>query len=132
MQFEFARYQMKALLIEDNLVLATITGRSLQALRFTHVDVAHDGEEALRFLREQIYDVILVDWMLPKSSGLDIVRCIRASRDHASTPIIMTTGKNERQDIIKAMQTGVDAYLVKPISPTLLKERIDKVLAAAR
>ena len=132
MQFAFARFQMKALLIEDNLVLATITGRSLQALRFSHVDVAHDGEEALRFLRDQKYDVILVDWMLPKTSGLEIVRCIRASRDHASTPIIMTTGKNERQDIIKALQTGVDAYLVKPISPTVLKERIDKVLAAAR
>lgn len=132
MQFAFARFQMKALLIEDNLVLATITGRSLQALRFSHVDVAHDGEEALRFLREQKYDVILVDWMLPKTSGLEIVRCIRASRDHASTPIIMTTGKNERQDIIRALQTGVDAYLVKPISPTVLKERIDKLLAATR
>lgn len=123
---------MKALLIEDNLVLATITSRSLQALRFSHVDVAHDGDEALRFLREQKYDVILVDWMLPKSSGLDIVRCIRGSRDHASTPIIMTTGRNERQDIIRALQTGVDAYLVKPISPRILKEHIDKVLSISR
>lgn len=123
---------MKALLIEDNLVLATITSRSLQALRFTLVDVAHDGEEALRFLSRQKYDVILVDWMLPKSNGLDIVRCIRASKDHAATPIIMTTGKNERQDIIRAVQSGVDAYLVKPISPNVLKERIDKLLATPR
>lgn len=120
---------MKALLIEDNLVLAAITSRSLTALRFSHVDVAHDGEEALRFLSRQKYDIILVDWMLPKGNGLDIVRCIRASRDHAHTPIIMTTGKNEREDIIQAVRTGVDAYLVKPISPSVLKDRIDKVLA---
>lgn len=122
---------MKALLIEDNLVLATITSRSLQALRFTHVDVAHTGEEALRFLARQRYNVILVDWMLPKTSGLEIVKCIRASKDHQNTPVIMTTGKNERKDILKALQSGVDSYLVKPISPQVLKERIDKVLEAA-
>ncbi len=119
---------MKALLIEDNLVLATITSRSLQALRFNHVDVAHNGEEALKFLTRQKYNVILVDWMLPKTSGLEIVKCIRASKDHHNTPIIMTTGKSERQDIIKALKSGVDSYLVKPISPQVLKERIDKVL----
>lgn len=120
---------MKALLIEDNLVLATITSRSLQALRFTHVDVAHNGEEALKFLTRQKYHVILVDWMLPKTSGLEIVKAIRASKDHQNTPIIMTTGKSERQDIIKALQSGVDSYLVKPISPHVLKDRIDKLLA---
>lgn len=121
---------MKALLIEDNLVLATITSRSLQALSFAHVDVAHTGEEALRFLTRQKYNVILVDWMLPKTNGLEIVRCIRASKDHQDTPVIMTTGKNERQDIIKALQSGVDSYLVKPITPQVLKDRIDKVLAS--
>lgn len=120
---------MKALLIEDNLVLAAITSRSLQALCFTHVDVAHDGEDALRFLMRQKYDVILVDWMLPSTSGLEIVEAIRASKDHCDTPIIMTTGKNERQDIIQAMKSGVDSYLVKPISLQVLKSRIDKVLA---
>lgn len=121
---------MKALLIEDNLILATIMSRSLQALQFTHVDVAHNGEEALKYLMRQKYDVILVDWMLPKMSGLEIVKAIRASRDHRDTAIIMTTGKKERQDIIMALQSGVDSYLVKPISPQVLKDRIDKVLAA--
>lgn len=120
---------MKALLIEDNRVLASITSRSLKALRFTQVDVAHDGEDALRLLTRQKYDVILVDWMLPRANGLEIVRCIRASKDHGGTPIIMTTGKNEREDIIKALQSGVDSYLVKPISPQVLKDRIDQVLA---
>ena len=120
---------MRALLIEDNLVLATITSRSLKALRFTHVDVAHDGEEALKYLSKSKYNIILVDWMLPRTSGLEIVRCIKASKDHCNTPIIMTTGKNEKTDILKALQTGVDAYLVKPISPQVLRERIDKVLA---
>ena len=124
-----ARIQMNALLIEDNLVLAKITSRSLQAMHFANVDVAHDGDEALRFLSSQTYDLIVVDWMLPKASGLDIVRTIKASKEHASTPIIMTTGKNDRQDIVMALQSGVDAYLVKPISPAVLTERVGKVLA---
>ena len=120
---------MRALLIEDNLVIATITSRSLKALRFTEVDVAYDGEDALKYLSKQKYHIILVDWMLPRTSGLDIVRCIRASKDHCKTPIIMTTGKSDKKDILTALQTGVDAYLVKPISPQVLKERIDKLLA---
>jgi two-component system chemotaxis response regulator CheY len=98
-------------------------------MHFANVDVAHDGDEALRFLSSQTYDLIVVDWMLPKASGLDIVRTIKASKEHASTPIIMTTGKNDRQDIVMALQTGVDAYLVKPISPAVLTERVEKVLA---
>jgi len=124
-----ARIQMNALLIEDNLVLAKITIRSLEAMHFANVDVAHDGDEALRFLSSHTYDLIVVDWMLPKASGLDIVRTIKASKEHASTPIIMTTGKNDRQDIVMALQTGVDAYLVKPISPAVLTERVGKVLS---
>ncbi len=120
---------MNALLIEDNLVLAKITSRSLMALRFSNVDIAHDGEGALRYLSRETYDLIVVDWMLPKASGLDIVRCIRSSKNHADTPIVMTTGKNDRQDIVMALESGVDAYLVKPISPNVLTERIEKVLA---
>jgi DNA-binding response OmpR family regulator len=122
---------MKALLIEDNRVLATITGRSLKALRFSHVDIAHSGKEALEFLSRQTYHVILVDWMLPYGSGLDVVHCIRASKQHKDTPVIMTTGKREREDIIKALESGVNSYLVKPIRHKVLKERIDQILDAS-
>jgi len=125
----YARVQMTALLIEDNLVIAKITSRSLQVMNFSRVDVAYDGDEALRYLSQHVYDLIVVDWMLPNSSGLDIVRTIKASTEHASTPIIMTTGKNDHSDIVVALQSGVDAYLVKPVSPAVLMERVAKLLS---
>ena len=90
---------------------------------------AGDGEEALRRWRDDHPDLIILDWMLPRRSGLDVAREIRAAR--AATPIIMLTARNEEADVVLGLELGADDYLVKPVSLRQLAARIRAVLRRA-
>jgi DNA-binding response OmpR family regulator len=87
---------------------------------------AGDGAEALSRWREEHPDLIILDWMLPKRSGLDVAREIRTG--HAPTPIIMLTARNEEADVVLGLELGADDYLVKPVSLRQLVARIRAVL----
>ncbi|MCL2617335.1 MAG: response regulator transcription factor [Defluviitaleaceae bacterium] len=89
------------------------------------VDAAHDGEEALRLMRNTDYDLVLLDVMLPKLDGLEV--CQQA-REFTSVPIIMVTAKGEDMDKIMGLEFGADDYITKPFNIIELKARIKAIL----
>ncbi len=92
------------------------------------VTAADDAEGALQFLKTTLPDVILLDWMLPGMSGIDLCRRLRADKRYQPVPIIMLTARGEEQDRVTGLDTGADDYIAKPFSPRELVSRIRAVL----
>lgn len=105
---------MRVLVIEDETRLAA-TLRDLLELDGYAVDVCHDGESGLDNALSAIYDVILLDVMLPKLDGFTVLRRLRASGD--STPVLMLTARSEVSDKVQGLDCGADYYLTKPFEP---------------
>jgi len=112
---------MRLLVIEDELKLAAYLKRGLEADGHA-VDVAGDGEEGLWLARNQPYDVIVLDIMLPKRNGFLVCADLRGESNW--TPILMLTAKDGDFDIAEALDTGADDYLTKPFSFVVLSARI--------
>lgn len=92
------------------------------------VMAANDAEDALKYLKNALPDVILLDWMLPGMSGIDLCKRLRADRRYQPVPIIMLTARGEEQDRVAGLDTGADDYITKPFSPRELVSRIRAVL----
>ena len=112
---------MKLLLVEDSLQLNKALSTVLKRNSFI-VDSAFDGEEALLFLDQYTYDVIILEIMLPKVNGLEVLKTARAK--HIETPIIMLTAKSTTEDKIQGLDMGADDYLPKPFAVDELLARI--------
>ena len=112
---------MKLLLVEDSLQLNKALSTVLKRNSFI-VDSAFDGEEALLFLDQYTYDVVILDIMLPKINGLEVLKTARSK--HIETPIIMLTAKSTTEDKIQGLDMGADDYLPKPFVVDELLARI--------
>ena len=112
---------MKILLVEDSIQLNNALSTVLKRNSFI-VDSAFDGEEALMFIKQYTYDVIILDIMLPKINGLDVLKRARANK--IETPIIMLTAKSTTEDKIHGLDLGADDYLPKPFVVDELLARI--------
>ena len=89
---------------------------------------ADSAEEALRLVQDALPDLVLLDWMLPGLSGIELARRLRADKRTKSVPIIMLTAKVEEQDKLAGLDTGCDDYITKPFSPRELNARVKAVL----
>ena len=121
----------QVLVIEDEDALATLLQYNLEKEGYT-VAVASDGEDALIQAEETTPDLVLVDWMLPKVSGIEVCRRLRGRQETANVPIIMLTARGEETDRVRGLDTGADDYVVKPFSMTELFARIRAVLRRIR
>lgn len=119
---------MRFLVVDDSATMRRIVVNSLQRVGFTEVVEAADGADALEKLSG--IDFLITDWNMPKVSGAELTRAVRARDDCRSLPIIMVTARSVRDDILTAMEAGVDSYVVKPFTPQVLREKIDAVLAS--
>jgi DNA-binding response OmpR family regulator len=116
---------MRVLVVEDEPRLAASLRTGLEAEGFA-VDTAPDGGEALWFARENSYDVILLDIMLPVLNGYKVCEQLRAEKNW--TPIIMLTAKDGEWDPVEALDTGADDYVTKPFSFDVLLARVRSLL----
>ncbi|KCZ50692.1 phosphate regulon transcriptional regulator PhoB [Hyphomonas pacifica] len=96
------------------------------------VAIAADGEEALLMIEERAPDLLLLDWMLPKISGIEVCRRVRSGGTNPNLPIIMLTARGEESDRIRGLDTGADDYVTKPFSTTELMARVRAVLRRIR
>jgi len=119
------------LVVEDEEALATLLEYNLSKEKF-EVTLASDGEEALLKIEEQPPDLVVLDWMLPRVSGIEICRRIRAKPETKNLPIIMLTARSEEADRIRGLETGADDYLTKPFSTDELVARVRAVLRRIR
>ncbi|RZJ44741.1 MAG: phosphate regulon transcriptional regulatory protein PhoB [Brevundimonas sp.] len=119
------------LVMEDEDALATLLSYNLEKEGYKVV-VASDGEEGMLQIDERLPDLVLLDWMLPKLSGIEVCRRIRGRSETRNLPIIMLTARGEESDRIRGLDTGADDYLTKPFSMTELTARIRAVLRRIR
>ena len=119
------------LVVEDEDALATLLQYNLDKEGYD-VAVAGDGEEALLLAEERLPDLVVLDWMLPKVSGVEVCRRLRSRPETRNVPIIILTARGEETDRIRGLDTGADDYVVKPFSMTELTARIRAVLRRIR
>ncbi|MBE7216937.1 MAG: phosphate regulon transcriptional regulator PhoB [Caulobacteraceae bacterium] len=123
--------QPNVLVVEDEDALSTLLQYNLDKEGY-RVSVAADGEEALVMVDERQPDLVVLDWMLPKVSGVEVCRRLRSKAETRNLPIIMLTARAEESDRVRGLDTGADDYLTKPFSMTELTARIRAVLRRIR
>ncbi len=119
------------LVVEDEDALATLLQYNLEKEGYD-VALAQDGEEALILVDERLPDLVVLDWMLPKVSGIEVCRRLRSRAETRNVPIILLTARGEETDRIRGLDTGADDYVVKPFSMSELTARIRAVLRRIR
>jgi two-component system phosphate regulon response regulator PhoB len=119
------------LVVEDEEALATLINYNLGKEGY-RVVLCADGEEALILIDEKQPDIILLDWMLPTVSGIEVCRRLRQRAETRNVPIIMLTARGEENDRIRGLDTGADDYVVKPFSMSELTARVRAVLRRIR
>jgi two-component system phosphate regulon response regulator PhoB len=117
----------RILIVEDEEAQAEVLRYNFDREGFDPV-VVTDGDEALLAVEEQQPDLVLLDWMLPGTSGLSVCQSLRRRSATRSLPIIMLTARVEEGDRIRGLESGADDYVVKPYSPTELVARVRAVL----
>ncbi len=112
---------MRILIVEDEVRLAEALGQIMKEQKYM-VDIAYDGEAGFDYAMGDKYDVIVLDVMLPKQNGFDVVKKLRQNKN--STPVILLTARDEVADKINGLDSGADDYMTKPFEPEELLARI--------
>ncbi len=115
------------LVVEDEPAIQELITYNLQ-LAGHRVVCAETGEQAFSLIKHELPDLILLDWMLPGASGVDVARRLRAAERTKLVPIIMLTARTDERDKLLGLETGADDYITKPFSPRELIARIKAVL----
>jgi len=123
--------QPTILIVEDEPPLVELISYNLEKAGF-QAKIARDGDEAMLAVEEHKPDLVLLDWMLPYVSGIEICRRIRRNPDTRDLPIIILTARGEEDDRIRGLDAGADDYVVKPFSPSELVARVKAVLRRTR
>lgn len=121
----------RILIVEDEAALVTLLRYNLEREGF-EVFEARDGDEALVLADENPPDLILLDWMLPLTSGIEVCRQVRRRPELRNTPVIMLTARGEEADKIRGLDSGADDYVTKPFSPAELLARVRALLRRSR
>ena len=121
----------KLILVEDDLALAELLEYRFESEGY-EVRVTGDGDEALIFASEEVPDLVILDWMIEGTSGIEVCRRLRRDKATAHVPIIMLTAREAEDDRVRGLDTGADDYVTKPFSPRELLARVAAVLRRVR
>ena len=112
---------MRVLIVEDEVRLAEALGQILEEQKY-QAEIVHDGELGLDYAKSGLYDIIILDVMLPKKSGFEVVRELRAAK--IATPVLLLTARDEVADKVTGLDCGADDYMTKPFAPEELLARL--------
>jgi two-component system chemotaxis response regulator CheY len=121
---------MKFLVVDDSVTMRRIIVNSLQRIGYSNTVEAGDGQEALSAFDASV-GFVITDWNMPNMTGLEFARAVRARGEGKTVPILMVTTRSMREDILAAVEAGVNNYILKPFTPAVLKEKIDQVLSVS-
>jgi two-component system chemotaxis response regulator CheY len=125
-----AAASIRVLVVDDQMTMRALTRSALQQLGFSDIADAADGEEGLKVQVAKPAHLIISDYNMPKLDGLGFLRAVRGHPPIAKTAFIMLTGRADRDLVQRAVQFGVNNYIVKPFTAQQLKEKIEQVLGA--
>ena len=118
---------IKTLIVDDQQTMRSPIRTSLHAIGITNTREAPDGEEALKAMIASPTNLVITDFNMPKLDGLGLLRAVRAHGPLSKTAVIMLTGRADKEMVQRAVQFGVNNYLVKPFTTQTLKEKIEAV-----
>ncbi|MDG2521023.1 response regulator [Caulobacter segnis] len=118
---------ISVLVVDDQLTMRALVRNGLQQIGFRDTREAADGEEALKLVVAKPVNLIISDFNMPKMDGLALLRAVRAHPPISKTAFIMLTGRADRELVQRAVQFGVNNYLVKPFTVQVLREKIEQV-----
>lgn len=121
---------MKCLVVDDSATMRRIVVNALKTIGYADIVEAGDGQEALAKCDGSI-EMVITDWNMPTMGGLDLVKNLRGNPATAKVPILMVTTRSVKEDILQAVQAGVNSYILKPFTPQVLKEKLDQVTSGA-
>jgi len=119
---------IKILIVDDFSTMRRIVKNLLRQLGFNNIQEADDGTTALEQLKTDPVDLVISDWNMPKMTGLDLLKAIRGDDKLKKIPVLMVTAEARKENIVEAVQAGVNNYIVKPFTAETLKEKMEKVL----
>jgi two-component system chemotaxis response regulator CheY len=119
----------KVMVVDDSSVMRQIIKNNLKQLGFEFANLldAEDGEEALKKINEDEVDLVISDWNMPKMTGIDFLKAIRADGSLKELPFLMITSEADKEKIMQAVQAGVNQYIVKPFNANQLDEKIKEI-----
>ena len=118
---------MKVLVVDDFATMRRIVKGVLKQIGFSNIVEAEDGSAALEALKKEKVGLIVSDWNMPKMTGLDLLKAVRADEGLKATPFIMVTAEGQKENVIEAVKAGVSNYIVKPFTPETFSEKLEKV-----
>lgn len=119
---------MKRILIaEDEEILRMLIVDTLEVKDY-QIDEAGDGQEALTFLESNQYDLIILDYMMPVYTGLEIIQKVRLKEENSKSKILMLSAKSQQFDQEKVLKSGADYFMAKPFSPNQFLEKVEEIL----
>ena len=119
---------MKVLAVDDFPTMRRIVKTLLRQLGYNNVAEAEDGQVALAKLKQEKFDLVLLDWNMPRMTGLELLKAIRADDNLQNTPVVMITAEGGKEDVLEAVKAGVNNFIVKPFTAETLEEKLNKVL----
>ena len=119
---------MKCLVVDDSATMRRIVANALKSIGLTDVVEAADGSQAL-LACDQTVEFVITDWNMPVMGGLDFVKALRANPTTARMPVLMVTTRSVQEDIMQAVEAGVNGYILKPFTPQVLKDKITQIMA---
>lgn len=119
----------KVMVVDDSSVMRQIIKNNLKQLGFELGNLldAEDGEEALNKINQGGIDLVISDWNMPKMTGIDLLRAVRADEVLKELPFLMVTSEADKEKIMEAVQAGVNQYIVKPFNANQLEEKVKKI-----
>lgn len=116
------------LIVDDSPTMRRIIKNTLERLGHRESVEAGNGKEALQQLREHPINFIITDWNMPEMNGLEFVTELRATPEYEKIPVLMITTRGMKDDVLQAVQAGVNNYVVKPFTPETLEQKMNKLL----
>ena len=121
-------YEQSIITVDESSTMRRIIKNTLQKLGFETILEAGNGVEALEVMSKNKVDMIVTDWNMPEMDGLTFVKAVRAKDEYKDLPILMITTEAAKEDILTALRSGVNNYVVKPFTPETLQEKVFKLL----
>jgi two-component system chemotaxis response regulator CheY len=119
--------EIKILVVDDMSTKRRIIRTILNQLGYQNIEEAENGKQALAKLKSEKFDFVVTDWNMPEMDGLTLVQEIRKDPELKHLPVLMVTAEAKKENVLLALKAGVNNYIVKPFTPEVLKEKIEKI-----
>ncbi len=119
---------MRILIVDDFSTMRRIIKNILKQIGYNNIIEADDGTTAWDILNREQIDFVVCDWNMPKMKGIDLLRKIRDSEEFENMPFLMVTAEAQQENLVEAIQAKVSNYVVKPFTPDVLSQKIEKIL----